>query len=166
MKKEHDGKRGCGAKRFSGAHPLRRAFHVRSGWLFFLSDFKRRFALVCVAIARAVFEKYDAGRVLVCRRVSAGTCIKTSTRPAITIQDEPKITRHLPVANSTFAGQQRCPSTAIRPVGEFMLYYLIQFTSSPIHQNIKPPLGGFMFCLFVKERSRTQRKENNPAGCI
>ena len=86
--KEHDGKRGCGAKRFSGAHPLRRAFHVRSGWLFFLSDFKRRFAPVFVAFARAVFEKYDAGRVLVCRRASAGTCIKTSTRPAITIQSE------------------------------------------------------------------------------
>lgn len=90
MKKEHDGKRGCGAKRFSGAHPLRRAFHVRSGWLFFLSDFKRRFAPVCVAITRVVFEKYDAGRVLVCRRVSAGTCIKTSTRPAITIQCQSK----------------------------------------------------------------------------
>ena len=42
--KEHNGKRGCGAKRFSGAHPLRRAFHIQSGWLFFLSDFKRRFA--------------------------------------------------------------------------------------------------------------------------
>ena len=39
MKKQRDGKNGCGAKRFSGAHPLRRAFHVRSGWLFFLSDF-------------------------------------------------------------------------------------------------------------------------------
>ena len=79
--KEHNGKRGCGAKRFSGAHPLRRAFHVRSGWLFFLSDFKRRFALVCVAIARAVFE--SSCRACACLPArSAGTCIKTSTRPA------------------------------------------------------------------------------------
>ena len=60
--KEHDGKRGCGAKRFSGAHPFRRALHV---WL--VCGFRFAFA---IAVARAVFEKYDAGRVLVCRRAA------------------------------------------------------------------------------------------------
>ena len=59
--KEHNRKRGCGAKRFSGAHPLRRAFHVQSGWLFIISDFKRRFAPVFVAFARAVFESSVQG---------------------------------------------------------------------------------------------------------
>ena len=91
MKNEHDGKKGCGAKRFSGAHSLRRAFHVRLDRQF-LSDFKRRFAPVCVAIARAVFE--SSCRACACLPArSAGTCIKTSTRPADTIQDESKISQ-------------------------------------------------------------------------
>ena len=124
MKNEHDGKKGCGAKRFSGAHSLRRAFHVRLDRQF-LSDFKRRFAPVCVAIARVVFESTVQG---VC--LSAGAqrrhlyqdkhtpcnhdpmsiqekqrCSQyTSTRPTDTIQGEAKIIRHLPVENSIFFG--------------------------------------------------------------
>ena len=94
--KEHNGKRGCGAKRFSGAHPLRRAFHVGSSWLFFLSDFKRRFAPRLRGSCAGSFWKHGAGRVLVCRRASAGTCIKTSTRPAITIQCQSNISQCVP----------------------------------------------------------------------
>lgn len=36
MKKQHDGKNGCGAKRFSGAHPFCRAFHRPSEFDFYL----------------------------------------------------------------------------------------------------------------------------------
>ena len=53
MKKQHDGKNGCGAKRFSGAHPFRRAFRMQSVMLFSFA--------VAPAVVRAVFESKAQG---------------------------------------------------------------------------------------------------------
>lgn len=53
MKKQHDEKNGCGAKRFSGAHPFRRAFRMQSVMLFSF--------VVAPAVARAVFESKVQG---------------------------------------------------------------------------------------------------------